>query len=200
MQCKTKFNNNNRYIFCIYHIKVCIILRTRNQIVNNLVDTKSKTQSELLSRYNTVRICHTNKEVRPINQEVRSTKRRREMIEMITIRSTVSGKYGNLITNPQQAKLKREREEIFGTVEESVGENKYIVLFHNSSRKDIHSNSLRLEQSMVVILVGETIEVDASNETIEANENLGEEKEEYFNLGLVATKEDIKEASDNLSI
>ena len=122
------------------------------------------------------------------------------MIEMITIRSTVSGKYGNLITNPQQAKLKREREEIFGTVEESVGENKYIVLFHNSSRKDIHSNSLRLEQSMVVILVGETIEVDASNETIEANENLGEEKEEYFNLGLVATKEDIKEASDNLSI
>ena len=64
MQYKTKFNDNNRYIFYIYYIKVYIILRIKNQIANNLVNNESETQFESSSRYNTARIRCANKEVR----------------------------------------------------------------------------------------------------------------------------------------
>ena len=52
---------------------------------------------------------------------------------------------------------------------------------------------------MVAIPLDETTEADVSIETTEADENLYEEEEEYFLLGLVTTKEDIKKASNNLS-
>ena len=51
------------------------MLRIRNQIANDLVNTGYKNQSESWSRHNTIRIYHTNKEVRLTNEKVRSSKR-----------------------------------------------------------------------------------------------------------------------------
>ena len=64
------------------------------------MDTELETQSESSSRHNTIRIHYANKEVRKTNQEVRATKRQRRMMKIITVRSRVSGKHGNLIINP----------------------------------------------------------------------------------------------------
>ena len=65
---------------------------------------------------------------------------------MIIVRTRVSGKYSELIENPQEPNFQRLGHWVLGNVIKFVDPNKYEVKFNNSFIKEVTFNSLPIEE------------------------------------------------------
>ena len=70
--------------------------------------------------------------------------RKRGRAKMIIEGTRVSGSFGELIPNPKGPKLRRVREQLFGTVLQSIGTNKYTVRFDNIMERECTSNVMKI--------------------------------------------------------
>ena len=155
----------------------------------------------------------TNATIDEKNPEERRLKRRRGMQKMVTVGSRVSAKCGKLSPNPRGSRFRRIRERIFGNVTRSVGDNRYAITFDDGTSKEIHSNSLRIEDQNSGIPLSEsrtdTVEVDTNHqdedETQEhmpsANENLTPAMSEQGNDQTLCddTSDDVIEDDDGMN-
>mmetsp|Transcript_31997 Transcript_31997/g.63385 ORF Transcript_31997/g.63385 Transcript_31997/m.63385 type:complete len:83 (+) Transcript_31997:31-279(+) len=62
----------------------------------------------------------------------------------IHVGSRVSGSHGKLVANPNSQLRRRVKEKLWGIFLESVGGNRYIVRFVDSSIKECSSTTLRM--------------------------------------------------------
>ena len=87
------------------------------------------------------------------------------MEKIITLGTRVSGKYGDLIPNLKGDTLRWLRAWTLGNVTKSVGNNQYKVTFDNSIVKELHSSSLRIEESNLGIPIEELVmmEIETTN-------------------------------------
>jgi hypothetical protein len=130
--------------------------------------------------------AHTNITIRRPNPDRYMLKKRRGIQKMIIVGSRVLAKVGNLIPNPHRFNFRQIRERVFNNVANSVGDNRYKIKFDDSTTKEVHSNSLQIEDSSSGIPLSEVIAT-----VVEATDDNGTQQASKVN-----TNPDIEETKD----
>ena len=74
----------------------------------------------------------------------------------MVIGSRVSVKCGKLNPNRRGSSFRRICERIFGNMTSSVGDNRYAIKFDDGTTKEVHSNSLQIEDEISGLPVSES--------------------------------------------
>ena len=136
----------------------------------------------------------------PSTGNTRVLVRKRGRAKMIIEGTRVSGSFGELIPNPKGPKLRRVREQLFGTVLQSIGTNKYTVRFDNGMERECTSNVIKIVPKSAGRSPDdqEMSESSTSGEASESSGNSDSARDESSSQELICDREDQVDTEEHM--